>query len=124
MSTELFPLSLPGVDVVVRRRAVFSTAVQVAQSGKELRAQLQSTPRYRYTVTFNYLMQDGLQGSDEAQALTDFFEARAGKFDTFAFDDPYDGVQRTVRFDMDELELSRIVDRVWEGKSIQLISVK
>ena len=129
MSNLVFPLNLPGLDVKVKRAPIFKTGVQEAHSGKELRAKFWSAPRYRYTVTFNFLRQG--KNGDEAKTLLDFFEAHAGRFESFLFDDPKDGVQRRVRFDMDELELEKFLEgtvsgggKTWEGKTVKLISLK
>lgn len=129
MSDQVFPLSLPGLDIKVTRTPVFRTAVQEAHSGKELRASFWSGPRYRYTVTYNFLRQ--AKNGDEAKTLLDFFEFHKGRHESFLLDDPKDGVRRRVRFDMDELSMDRLMEdtasgggRTWEAKSVKLISLK
>lgn len=129
MSNEVFPLTLKGLDIKIVRTPVYKTRVQEAVSGKELRASWWSTPRYKYTLTFNFLRQ-GLN-SDEADTLRGFFARHLGSWDSFLLNDPYDDVQRRVRFDGDELEMSRLLadtislgGQTWEALSVKLISVK
>ena len=129
MSNLVFPLNLPGLDVKVKRSTVWKTGVQEAHSGKELRASFWSAPRYRYTVSFNFLRQ--AKNGDEAKTLLDFFDAHKCSHESFLLNDPKDGVQRRVRFDMDEMDLERLMEdtvsgggRTWEAKTVKLISVK
>lgn len=127
MSNSVFPSTLPGIDIKVSRRAIYSTKIQTARSGKELRASWWATPRYAYTLTLNFVRQAGFSSvtpSDEAATLVAFFETHRGAWDSFLFDDPYDAVQRRVRFNGDELELERLANKAWDGKTISLISVK
>ena len=129
MSNSIFPLTLKGVDVKVARAIIYSTEIQTSESGKEQRASFQSTPRYKYTVTFNFLRQS-LNG-DEAKTLADFHAAHFGQYDSFLFNDPFDGTQRRVRFDGDQLDMERIAlntvgggGQTWAAKTVKLISVK
>jgi hypothetical protein len=123
MSDLLFPLDLPGVDIKIERTPIYSTAVLEAQSGKEQRASWWSAPRYKYVVQVNFMRSNGPDG-DEGYRLIDFLDQHAGRFDSFLLDDPYDGVQRRVRFDDDALLTARVLDGVWEALKIALISVK
>lgn len=129
MSNEVFPTTLKGLDIKITRTPVFKTAVQESVSGKELRASWWSTPRYKYTLDFNFLRQ-GLN-SDEAETLRGFFARHLGSWDSFLLNDPYDSTQRRVRFDMDEITMQRLLadtvssgGQTWEAKSVKLISVK
>jgi hypothetical protein len=127
MSDQVFPSFLKGFDIKVRRAPVFSTEIQAAESGKEQAATFWSTPIYEYEVTFNFLRQLGFSQftlQDEARVLIGFFEAHRGRFDSFWFDDPYDGIRRRVRFDSDRLDTERFLYLVWSGESIPLRSVK
>lgn len=123
MSDQLFPLDLPGFAIGVRRTTVYATTVLESQSGVEQRGSWWSGPRYRYELTLNFARQRG-PTADEVATLTTFLDDHAGRMDSFLFNDPLDGEQRRVRFDTDELELSRFADGIWEGKKIELISVK
>lgn len=126
MSNSVFP-EFMGFDIKVSRKEIYSTLVQSPASGKELRAALWSTPRYRYSLNLNFVRQSGFSVNtlvDEVAILNAFFEAHLGTWDSFLFNDPVDGVQRRVRFVSDELSLERIANLVWSGGTIELISVK
>ena len=88
MSSFVFPLTLAGLDIKVKRAPVFKTKIQEAQSGKELRANFWSSPRYRYTVSFNFLRQG--KNSDELASLMGFIARHRGRFDSFLLADPAD----------------------------------
>ncbi len=126
MSNSVFP-TLPGLDVSVKRTPTFDTAVQQARSGKELRASWRANPRYVYKLKFNVLR--SVAALQEVQTLVNFFETHRGRWDSFLFNDPYDSVQRRVRFDQDKLEAERIaMDTVTGGGhtwqvTVDLISV-
>jgi hypothetical protein len=127
MSNLVFPDTLMGFDIKVTRKEIYSTIVQSAASGKELRAGLWSTPRYSYQLNLNFVRQSGFSVNtlvDELSTLVTFFETHKGKWDSFLFNDPVDGAQRRVRFAQDNLDLERIVNLVWAGNAIELISVK
>ena len=83
MSTQLFP-SLAGLEYPVVRTPIFSTLVQKAVSGQENRAALQVYPRWQYTLSFNFLRDDG---NNEFRTLVAFFLARQGMYDSFLFND-------------------------------------
>jgi hypothetical protein len=119
VSTTLYP-ALPGIDVRIRRTKVYATEIQEAASGVELRPSIKATPRYRYELTYNFLRT--ATGTQEAQALEAHFDAHLGRRESFPFDDPLDGVRRTVRFDQDELEFEQIVPGIWTC-TVELISV-
>jgi hypothetical protein len=199
MSSLVFP-SFPGMDIAIKRTAIFATKVQTASSGKELRASFQSAPRYRYVLPLNFLRQAVLNAAtDEVATLLAIFNAAKGRWDSFLLTDAYsntataqnigtgtglagqttqiddidgfpiadfngapavsvNGVLKTlttdytinaaglitwvtnpgnglaitwsgsyyrrVRFDADELDFERFLDRVWEAKAIPLLSVK
>lgn len=92
MSNQVFP-TLSGFDIKVAREQLYATAVQVAASGKELRASWWSTPRYRWQLTLNFARQAGFSintASDEAAALTTFFQTHRGRWDSFLFTDPFE----------------------------------
>lgn len=127
MSNSVFP-SFPGLDVSVKRTPFFETSIQKSRSGKELRASWSATPRYAYKLKFNVLR--SVAALQEVQTLMTFFETHRGRWDSFLFNDPYDGVQRRVRFDQDKLEAERIAMNTVSGGghtwqvSVDLISVK
>lgn len=121
MSNSVFP-DLPGLDIKVARKPIFNTKVLDSPSGKEQRGRFQQTPRYQYGLSFNFLRADPPLA--ELQTLVDFFEAHYGRWDSFLLDDPYDGVQRRVRFVRDDLDARQFLHQVWEVKRLELISVK
>jgi hypothetical protein len=120
MSDDVFPIaSIPGLDPKIIRIPIYSTGVQRHPTAKEWRVKWWLSPRYRYEMTFNFMRKSP---SDEAKLLTDFVTAHRGKLDNFLLDDPYDSVQRRVRFDSDDVEIERIFDGVWKA-TITMISV-
>lgn len=122
-----FP-TLPGLDIAVKRTELYSTLVQPAASGKELRATFWSTPKFQYELTFNCFRQTGFSAntvSDELAALQTFFESQLGQFNTFNFTDPVDSTVKVCRFAQDTMDIERIVNLCWKGASaVKLIQVK
>lgn len=114
MSVAVFP-TLPGV-ICEGRVPFFSTTVQQASAGNELRVKRRDVG-YRYELNVRWLR----PWLNEHTTLFDFFVARNGSWDTFLFTDPVDAVQRAVRFMDDDLNLS-FKDGVWTG-SIELQTV-
>ena len=122
----LFP-TFKGIDVAVKRSEIYSTLIQAGATGKEQRASFQSTPRYQFELTFNFLRQTGYSTntvSDELATLQAFFESVLGQFGTFTFTDPVDSTVRTCRFAQDNDDLTRIGAKVWDGGVIKIITVK
>lgn len=120
MSAETFP-TLAGVQINVRRAAKWSTKVQAAASGKELRTSWRSRAIYEFQVTFEFLRQGG--GRTEAATLADFYNRMRGAWDTFYFVDPIDGTTRTCRFADDHLELEKFSSRHWKTSGVKLVEV-
>jgi hypothetical protein len=121
-----FP-ALPGIDQAIKRTPIYSTVVQVAPSGKEARAAFTATPRYRYELPVNFLRQVGYRTgiADELALIQTLFDNNKGRWDTFSFTDPVDGVMRTCRFDQDNLPLEKIAEKAWKvDGAIVLFSVK
>lgn len=125
MSSATFP-TIAGATITVKRTPRWSTKVQKATSGKELRSAWQSRPIYEFQVTFEFLRQ-GVRPGDgtytEAATLIDFYNARKGAWDTFFYTDPHDGTTRTVRFLDDALELERFTAYHWKSQGIKMIEV-
>lgn len=86
MSNAIFP-TLPGLQLSVTKTPEWSTEIQRAVSGKELRAPLFSYPIWHFSLSYEFL-RAGAQA--ELQTLLGFFNARQGAFDTFLFTDPSD----------------------------------
>jgi uncharacterized protein (TIGR02217 family) len=83
MSNAVFP-TLAGLEYPVVRTPMFKTLVQESSSGKETRAALWSYPRWKWTLSFNFLRDDS---NNELRTLLGFVLARLGSFDSFLFDD-------------------------------------
>jgi len=83
MSAAVFP-TLVGLAYPVVRTPIFKTLTQEAVSGKENRAALWVYPRWRWTLSFNFLRDDS---NNEFRTLLGFWLARQGAYDSFLFDD-------------------------------------
>ena len=127
MSSNVFP-SLKGYDVQVTREVFYSNDVHEAISGKETRISFWSTPRYRYRIKVNFARAATSAPApwaaySEPAILFKFLDDHLGRNDSFLFNDPYDSVQRAVRFEEDTLSMTRVVDQVWSCE-LTLVSVK
>lgn len=124
--TATFP-TFKGLDIGVKRSEMYSTSVQVGASGKEQRASFQSTPRFQFELTLNFLRQAGYSTNtvtDELATLQAFFESMLGQWGTFNFTDTVDGTVRLCRFAQDNMDVTRIGGKIWDGGTIKLITVK
>jgi hypothetical protein len=97
MSNAVFPV-LPGLVWDVKKTPQWSTKLQQAASGKELRLSYYSWPIYKYTLAYEVLRQ--ASAYLELQTLAGFFNARQGKFDSFLFQDPNDNAVTAHGFGM------------------------
>jgi uncharacterized protein (TIGR02217 family) len=85
MSSAIFP-ALPGLEYpVVRTPMGGKTLIQTSVSGKENRAALWTAPRWRWTLSFNFLRD--LIDANDFRALVGFYLARQGSYDSFLFND-------------------------------------
>jgi uncharacterized protein (TIGR02217 family) len=75
---------LAGLEYPVTRTPIFRTLVQESVSGKENRAAIQLYPRWKWSLSFNFLRDDS---NNEFRTLLGFFLARQGSYDSFLFDD-------------------------------------
>jgi hypothetical protein len=87
MSNEIFP-AMPGLSWNVTRQPEFTTKVQKAISGREIRLAFMSSPMCTFKMSFEVLRQD-LRFS-ELRKLGNFFLERMGRFDSFLYSDPGD----------------------------------
>ena len=95
MSNAIFP-TLPGLKWGTTRTPQWSTQVQQASSGREMRAAFWSYPRWKYSLSYEVLRAgNGLQ---ELQQLVGFFNARRGSFDSFLYEDPDDCTATAQQF--------------------------
>jgi hypothetical protein len=95
MSSNIFP-TLAGVQMGVERSVFYDTVIQREASGRELRIARQTSPRYRYRLSFDFLRQDS--AGDEAATLQGFYLANSGPYDSFLFLDPYDSTVTNQQF--------------------------
>ena len=95
--TAIFP-ALPGLGWSVTKAPRFSTRIQRAVTGRELRALDQPWPIWTWTLTYT-LLRDKWDtraiigpgvGYDELRSLAGFFLQQQGSFQPFLFDDPTD----------------------------------
>lgn len=88
MSNAIYPDNLPGRAWPRKRAPVWKTTIKATPSGREWRSASMLTPRYRYTLQYNFLRSKA--ALQEFQTLFGFFNARSGSFDSFLFRDPDD----------------------------------
>lgn len=84
----IFPV-LIGLSWPVARKRVFSTEIQTAQSGKEIRLADYGQAVYEWNLTFDYLPND-VAISTDYQTLAGFLELNFGALEPFLFEDAYD----------------------------------
>ena len=89
MSNLQFP-DLRGLSWDYALTPTFSTGVQQATSGREVRAAFWSAPLWKISLTYEFLHDDprhvDQNGNSELQQLVGFFLARQGAFDSFLID--------------------------------------
>ena len=89
MSNLQFP-DLRGLAWEYTLSPTFSTGVQQATGGREVRVAFWSAPIWKITLTYNYLHDDSQHvdenGYSELQQIVGFFLARQGQFDSFLLD--------------------------------------
>ncbi|MBU3640019.1 DUF2460 domain-containing protein [Polynucleobacter sp. AP-RePozz3-80-G7] len=86
MSNRYFP-TLPGLNWSNKKTPIWSTNIQTSSSGKELRASYFSYPKWQFSLSYEFLRDNG---EDELQALIGLFNQCRGSFDTFLYTDPDD----------------------------------
>lgn len=95
MSSDVYP-DLPGLDWPIRKAIVTNTQVRSTPSGREWRSSMMVVPRYRYTLTYEFLRDAAALA--EYQALFGFVERRQGAYDSFLFTDPHDNAVTAQAF--------------------------
>ena len=89
MSNAYFP-DLRGLAWDYTLAPTFSTGVQQATGGREVRTAFWSAPLWKISLTYSYLHDDGQHvdqnGYSELQQIVGFFLARQGQFDSFLID--------------------------------------
>lgn len=94
MGNSVFPV-LPGLAWNVLKTPQWSTQIQRAKSGRELRASLFTRPLWSIRMSYE-LLRSGAQ--QELQQLVGFFNARQGSFDSFLYADPDDNAVTQAMF--------------------------
>lgn len=87
MSNQVFP-ALPGLSWGVKKVPTWSTIIQKAASGNEIRASLMSYPLYKFSLSYEVLR--AAAAYSELQTLMGFFNARKGAFENFLYTDSND----------------------------------
>ena len=93
MSTAVFP-SFIGLMWGVKKKPRWSSQVQTAYSGRELRSSAFAEPIWEYSLSYDVLR--AATAYQELQQLVAFFNARRGRFDSFYYTDPDDSVAVNV----------------------------
>jgi len=96
MSTPTYP-AFNGTGWPVIRTPQWRTIAQVADSGKEYRLWCWQSPKWKWTVDWNYLLGDNLYpafATPTAQnQLLAFYNQLQGQYGTFQYQDPNDNAQ-------------------------------
>ena len=87
MSSAVYP-DLPGLDWPIRKTLITNPQIRTTPSGREWRTSMMLVPRYRYTLTYEFLRDAAALA--EYQTLFGFAELRLGAYDSFLYTDPYD----------------------------------
>lgn len=86
---------MPGLKWGTVKTPMWSTGIQKAASGRELRGAFYSFPRYKISLGYEVL-RSGAQA--ELQAMVGFFNARKGSFESFLYLDPEDNAVVNQQF--------------------------
>ena len=94
MSQAIFP-AMPGLKWGTVKTPMWSTKIQRAASGRELRAAYYSAPLYKVSLSYEVLRSGALA---ELETMVGFFNARQGSFDSFLYKDPEDNAVLNQQF--------------------------
>jgi uncharacterized protein (TIGR02217 family) len=86
---DVFPL-LPGQGFLLQKAPSFTTTVRTAASGRQVRANVASTPIWRFKVAYEVLRARPTQA--ELARLYAFFCSRQGQLGSFYYYDPTDNL--------------------------------
>ncbi len=96
MPTPTYP-TFNGTGWPVIRTPQWRTLVQVADSGKEYRSWCWQSPKWKWSVDWNYLFADNLYPSfttpNAQNQLLAFYNSLQGQYGTFKYQDPNDSTQ-------------------------------
>lgn len=94
MSNAIFP-ALPGLEWGITKTPTFSTKIQKAPTGREVRIAYMQAPMVKYGLSYEFLRdlmstQNPTGVYAELKTLMGFYLARQGSFDSFLYSDPTD----------------------------------
>lgn len=89
MSNEVFP-TLKGLSWACGKTPVFSTKIQEAVSGREVRLAQRANPMWRFKLSYEFLEGMRVAGVSELEKLLGLFMRHRGSFDSFLYTDPND----------------------------------
>lgn len=89
MSNAIFP-NLQGLTMKVSKVPSWPTQIQESLTGKESRVKFQPTPKWAWTLNYEFLMDDRSAGVSDLQKLAGFWMAHQGELDSFLYQDPTD----------------------------------
>lgn len=90
--TAIFPSSLLGIGIGVKRTPVWSTLIQTSISGKETRTAFQAIPRWKYSIPINFARVLGFSpqtATNEMATILSSFMVAMGQLNYFLYTDPY-----------------------------------
>lgn len=87
MSDLVFP-ALPGVAIGIKKTSVWNTIVNTAQSLREVRIKLATSPVYNYELPYSFLRTPF--AFQELQTLIGFINQVGGAYDSWLYSDPLD----------------------------------
>ena len=94
MMSPLYP-SLPGLSWGIVKTPIWSTGIQTAASGRELRTSYYATPIYEFKLPYEFLRS---RRQHELQTLLGFINLRQGSFGSFYYEDPSDSAAINEQF--------------------------
>jgi uncharacterized protein (TIGR02217 family) len=95
MSNQVLP-SLPGLSWNTKKKPIFKTTIREASSGREYRGTSWSTPRWEYTLSYEFLRQG--MGRTELTQVVGFFNKHRGAWDSWLYQDPDDNAVTLQQF--------------------------
>lgn len=90
MSDAIFP-DLPGLSWEASKTPEFYTVNKTSPTGLDVSAVLHAFPRWHFSLSYEFLIDDGTAAGD-LQQLVGFFLQRYGNVDDFLFLDPADNL--------------------------------
>jgi uncharacterized protein (TIGR02217 family) len=87
MSSQVYPV-LPGISFSVDKTPMWNTMRKQTPSGRSYRGTFQTTPRWQYKLSYEFLRDT--VAFPELKTLASFYNLMYGGYDTFLFTDPDD----------------------------------